>query len=1698
MREKYEISLWEDKPTSIVVNQGQEDEETRYYLEEKKLCVIGSDTMTSNTRAIEPKLINNVNGTNTFSFKMYYYYTDQITGEQIQNPFTALLFNERKVKVFWKDVWYDFLIKRIEEDSAGKSAVYTCEDVFITELSKNGYNLEFSSDLQNNTDTAANLVSRVLEETDWSYDSVGSEKLLQETEEPVYEVTLLSALGSVDAVVGSDVVTIPSGEKILLFNSEVNEINVAFGVDSAAAPSQIEKTVQFVYASQYLTEENDMLVTNGTNYQKPFVVVKSDGIITFKDNSTNIMEVKLTRDSNADKISDKYRANKYTDSQKTTYSELFDRYVGLYTYDSSGTTRTAYGFETTTFNDPTAVINLVSNPCNFKNLSGWSLASGSGDLELDFWPALSSSGNSKSYLRFKANSTYSNNGFAANKMYLTPTDTDIKHGETGGLHVGDEYILRLKGLVWNLISNKDKIETLSNFTPSIIDKSNVSYFNVATIPSGSDYYNSEWVSYKLTCNKACVPDDLDSLSINIAVHSNAMNGYGIEEMQVFKLVSGKTTNGDTVMLEPNNLDGIGVQKQIYRFYDSETIAETAEKVQFLYEGEEPTGFTPIMTGCEKIATIEASKSNRFNILQSIAQNFKCWVRFIIEHDSTGKVVVENGIPKKQIRLVKQVGEDLGWSFEYGIDLKTIKRKVISDQLTTKVIVLPNSNQFAKNGFCTIARSSLNMPRENFILNFDYYISQGLLSRKDVERDLYGTNEGDIGYFFYLNRYNSAYDEATELLSSRELELLKRNSQLTIYNGQISAIDEQITELKAKIMALADNDVFESTTEPPQYSALDYARDHTGNETLSNLLSTYYRCLSDKNRLTSERTALLHTIANIEDTVDTLKSTQQTYLQSIEKIHKDFFLKYHRYIQEGTWQSENYVDDDKYYLDALDVAYTSSKPQLQYDISVMRLAALEDFSSKVFNVGDACYIVDRTFFGYLEDGITPYKVRIIISEITSNFDSPEKDVIKVQNYKTQFEDLFQRITATTQSLQYQQGEFQRAASVVNPDKTLSFALLQDTFDYNQNLVLNATNQLVTWDSTGITITDDKDAAQKLRLMAGGLFITNDGGYTWKNAVRGDGISTDVLTAGSINTSEIFMYDGNAPAFRWDGRGLNAYFKPTGGSDFTGHVTFDQFGIYGYNGTQDFVPQSETAIWDNNDVKFALTWHGFFIKNSSGNSSLKISDTIYSHPSGQDGSYISGLVFELENTSTETQRTTDDYTNIYKSSKTRITADGIVLSQIQRPQTSTNTVETERVILGKINNNDYGFQINDADGYSIFTVYSDADRPDIGFAGWNLTKDSFYHKSSYGTNPIEIGFYPMGKQAAVIKKQTLVEDTVVTEDFGTDYFYILAGDSDDGYRFGVATDGTIYATNAQIAFDLSAATGTIGGWHINENSLSATKGGYTATLGSGTTNEFLSLKYGNSTIFSVSNTGVVTCKDIQIYGEDSKLYGMLNVGTDGVGFIGETNSAQQEFYNNGAQFYLHETNGYKMAADFIENYNAIDNSVTPNNYFTIPVYRNEIVVTNAGARMSSVSSLPSGSAMNYAGIDFNSFVTTSTGCYVIGDFYINGAQASAGDSDLRLKTNIDYNINKFESFYKDLKPVNFEFKKNPGQKQFGFIAQDVLESEKKFNLDKGGLSLARMGDKYYYLDYNSFISLNTYMIQKLLKRVDELESKLAALE
>jgi len=78
-----------------------------------------------------------------------------------------------------------------------------------------------------------------------------------------------------------------------------------------------------------------------------------------------------------------------------------------------------------------------------------------------------------------------------------------------------------------------------------------------------------------------------------------------------------------------------------------------------------------------------------------------------------------------------------------------------------------------------------------------------------------------------------------------------------------------------------------------------------------------------------------------------------------------------------------------------------------------------------------------------------------------------------------------------------------------------------------------------DIDGITVSDNEDASRLLKITSGGVFASSDGGNTWKNAVRGDGINTELLTAGRINTENIMVYNGSHPSFRWDPNGLNAY-------------------------------------------------------------------------------------------------------------------------------------------------------------------------------------------------------------------------------------------------------------------------------------------------------------------------------------------------------------------------------------------------------------------------------------------------------------------------------------------------------------------------------------------------------------------------------
>jgi hypothetical protein len=158
-KKPYEISIWDD----VWSEKG--------YYEEQKVCNIGSNNMTTPIRAFNPKMVSNINGSNTFTFDLNFRYWDDNLGEFVENPFVSLLYNERKIKVREgtppNAKWYDLIIKDVTENSEKKVFTYTAKDQYINELSKTGYELVFDDQLENSIGTVNELASRVLEGSDW-------------------------------------------------------------------------------------------------------------------------------------------------------------------------------------------------------------------------------------------------------------------------------------------------------------------------------------------------------------------------------------------------------------------------------------------------------------------------------------------------------------------------------------------------------------------------------------------------------------------------------------------------------------------------------------------------------------------------------------------------------------------------------------------------------------------------------------------------------------------------------------------------------------------------------------------------------------------------------------------------------------------------------------------------------------------------------------------------------------------------------------------------------------------------------------------------------------------------------------------------------------------------------------------------------------------------------------------------------------------------------------------------------------------------------------------------------------------------------------------------------------------------------------------------------------------------------------------
>lgn len=1214
IKKPYELSLWEDVLTFVYAD-GTESEEkiidnhgavVAQYYKERQLCIIGSDSMNTPIRATQGKLVTKVNGENILTFNMYSHYYDTQLEDFFVNPYIGLLVNERKLKLRYGALgaedtkWYDLIIKNIQESSDSKTYTYTAKSLFVNELSKSGFNLEFHQDLENNMGNIDYLAEQVLKESDWKLRASG-EILKQTLEEPLYQVRLNRSVTLKDMEGKEPNITLDAGTIVYVFyNSIVNK----------------NSYVQLLYADTYEIDD-DYIITNSPNWFLDNVTYNTEGMVDFATEMS---------------ISNNYRGRRLVRKIKTKYDSTIDKYVSVY---KDGQGKEIYGYSETEYISPATVRSYVTNPTSYESYTGWEVGKGNNnefpDFDLVSVPdvrdvaaenIIDGSQTFVSCLRLNFTDT--------NQMLYNSGIIDSRH-YINGFVKDDEYIFRIKygqdkkqkenthGAYELVDSDLDLTLRVAKYTLSegqyIIEPEDILFehtFDSIASNSQTNYLTSPAIKCTQSLTYAQMVEMTNKLGLFI--QSKQTGEVYIEDVQFFPYIN----SGDGSPLLPNEIQASEI-RTIYLYYEPDANYKNIDEVRYVYRGEtQPSIYkeTYNENSYEKIRSITASESNRFNLIQELCEIFECWSSFEIEHDSlTGMILMdENYRQKKWISFHEYIGKDNYAGFKYGINLKSIRRTVDSDGIVSKLIVKNNSNEFATDGFCSITRATESPNGENFILDFSYYIQQGMMGLAEVTNDLYLDTEAQkwIGYYKKLKEINHKRDLYIKEQSGLLTDLSEYQASLQTYNLSVSEADKQYRDKLVLVRSLTgltfeelmkdqDNDWWESDSVIQAVSSIGRLKSIIVNhqkladKAAQNLFNTQNR-YDELNRILTSREESL---------------SEERLLLNKEKLHNAFYKKYSRFLQEGSWISEDYVDDNLYFLDAQSTLSTSSKPKVTYDISVLELSQIEGYENYTFALGDKTTIEDTEFFGWVwREGIqTPYQEEIVVTELTTMLDQPEQNQIKVQNYKTQFEDLFQRMAATTQSVEYSTGKYQKVSGIVESDGTINITTLQNSIANNALTLQNAKDQSVVWDETGITTTSVNNPTEIVRIVSGGVFLSADGGITWNTGITGKGINASYITSGQMNVEEVNILNGSFPSFRWDNTGISAYEfilnEQTGNVstfNFSKFVRLDQYGLYGINGFPNFnsaQPDQEGVIGEAKIWKysnFALTWKGFQIKSS----------------------------------------------------------------------------------------------------------------------------------------------------------------------------------------------------------------------------------------------------------------------------------------------------------------------------------------------------------------------------------------------------------------------------------------------------------------------------------------------------------------------
>lgn len=851
----------------------------------------------------------------------------------------------------------------------------------------------------------------------------------------------------------------------------------------------------------------------------------------------------------------------------------------------------------------------------------------------------------------------------------------------------------------------------------------------------------------------------------------------------------------------------------------------------------------------------------------------------------------------------------------GRDINSLSVKPDSSDLITRLYI---EGEYGDDGYVGI--DDVNPTGLTYILNFDYYKEIGLFT--DVHQKAYDT---------YVERMSST----VKSIRNKSKEIAEKENQLNTLWGQPGyalypvtsglklgnpivsfAAEQKDIDLKsgddayvlgvdtyrkvnvgdAGQVTLASGDQYVLKLFVPAagfFGAKEAALD-TKEQLISNLTKDLNNTSSEEkkadiqdqiNKLVSEKTDLVNGDGGISDmlsecitivtNLDSVYTSRAMLLTDQQNIEVDFVLVVGDMLKDGYWQNKNYAIGQEKFLfdDGIEVLKSLSRPKVTYTFSRVSLAGQLGYEYTHYDINTQVRVYDKDL------GINDI---VHVSKTIRYLDDPQKDTVEVTNedlaMTAQTLDSILSRMADIANLVEQRSSLYDRARAISKDGSIFIDRLSGQINILKNRLSSAVSSWYT-DDRGNIIFENTNGRSAMMLTGDGFMIANgkteDGEWNWRTFGTGEGFTADMIVTGFLSAERIetgSIGSGKLSKEVQDElakiKGIDSWVEEAKieltpekitqtvlkSAEFKNSITHTYFqeeepqGEFNV-GDRWIQPTVPRLLWDDLDGTIweemkGLSWVAIVTKT---NPITYIWDGT-TWVSVADFSFVADMMTTVDQTAESithlaTKETVNALTGQVTSMETRVTQTAEAVKQMATKGDLTSAIEqTASSLSSQITNVETGLQTK-------------------------ITQNERSIGAKVDKNGI-IAAINLSAEEALIQAPKIKFEGLVT---ANNYFM-------------VKEDGSVEAKNAVISGNITALSGSIGGWQIDEDSIYSGSGANTVKLSTASAYAiWAGAESASSAPFRVTKTGELTATDADIAGKITSSSGSIGGWTIKEGYL-----------------------------------------------------------------------------------------------------------------------------------------------------------------------------------------------------------------------